>query len=167
MPTVTLKHEIDCGEERFWKLFFDKEFNERLYREALGFPYFEVVDTQETDTKITRRAKGQPKMNMPGAVQKILGSNFRYTEDGTYDKATKIFRWKMVPSTLEGKIIQDGNVRVEKIGDDKVNRIVQLIIEAKVMLVGGLIESTAEKQLRDGWNSSHRFMNQWLKDHPE
>ncbi len=166
MPIVTLKHEIDCGEERFWKLFFDKEFNERLYKEALGFPYFEVVETKETDTKITRRALGQPKMNAPAAVQKVMGSNFRYTEDGTLDKATKVFKWIMTPSTLAGKIKQDGSVRTEVIDDSHTRRITELIIEAKVMLVGGMIESMAEKQLRDGWNASHKFMNEWIKSHP-
>jgi Protein of unknown function (DUF2505) len=166
MPIVTLKHEIDCGEDRFWKLFFEKEFNERLYREALGFPYFEVIETKETDAKITRRAKGQPKMNAPAAVQKVMGSNFRYTEDGTFDKATKVFKWIMTPSSLEGKIKQDGSVRTEVIDENKTRRITELIIEAKVILVGGMIESMAEKQLRDGWNASHKFMNEWLKSHP-
>jgi hypothetical protein len=167
MPIVTLKHEIECGEARFWKLFFDKEFNEKLYREALGFPYYEVLETNESETKITRRAKGQPKMNAPAAVQKVLGSNFRYTEDGTFDRATKVFRWKMIPSSMEGKIIQDGSVKLEGVTENKVTRVVELIIEAKVMLVGGLIEKMAEQQLRDGWNASHKFMNQWIKDHAE
>ena len=166
MPIIHLKHEIPCGEERFWKLFFDKEFNERLYREARGFPCFEVLETKETDAQITRVAKGQPKMNAPAAVQKVMGANFRYTEHGTFDKATKSFRWKMTPSTLEGKIKQDGGVRTETAGEGKVWRLVELIIEAKVFLVGGLIEAMAEKQLRDGWETSASYMGQWLKDHP-
>ncbi|HVY46882.1 MAG TPA: DUF2505 domain-containing protein [Minicystis sp.] len=166
MATITLKHEIDCDETRFWKLFFDKEFNERLYREALGFPHFEVLETRETDAGVERRASGQPKMNMNAAVEKVLGKNFRYTEEGKFDRAAKRYAWKMIPSVLPGKIIQDGSVKTEPIGEGKVRRVVELVIEAKVFAVGGLIESMAEKQLRDGWNASARFMNDWLKSHP-
>ena len=55
--------------------------------------------------------------------------------------------------------------RIEKIGDDKVRRIVELVIEAKVFGIGGMLESTTEKQLRDGWDDSAVFMNKWLAEH--
>jgi len=32
--------------------------------------------------------------------------------------------------------------------------------------VGGLHESTTEKQMRDGWNASAAYMNTWLAKHP-
>lgn len=158
-----MTHEIHCDVDTFWKLFFDKEFNERQYKEALGFPEFSVVEQRETDTQITRRAAGMPKMNMPGPVQKVLGSNFRYVEDGTFDKATKTWRWKMTPSVLAEKLRQEGTLRVEAVGDNKVRRVAELINEAKIFGVGGLIESAGEKQLRDGWDTSAAFMNQYLK----
>ena len=36
-------------------------------------------------------------------------------------------------------------------------------MEAKVFAIGGLIESSAEKQLREGFDQSAVFMNQYLK----
>jgi hypothetical protein len=48
-----------------------------------------------------------------------------------------------------------------------VRRVAEILIEAKVFAVGGLIESSAEKQLRDGWDKSAVFMNRWLEKNPQ
>jgi hypothetical protein len=162
MGKFTITHEINCNVEKFWKVFFDKDFNEKLYREALGFPKYEVLKHEETATQITHKVHGQPKMNMPGPVAKLLGANFVYTEEGTFDKATSIWRWKMTPSALADKMRNEGSMRIEPIGDTKVRRIAEVIIEAKIFGVGGLIESTAEKQLREGWEESAKFLNKYL-----
>jgi hypothetical protein len=162
MGKFTVVHEINCNVDTFWQTFFDKEFNEKLYREGLGFPEFSVLEQRETDTQIIRRAAGQPKMNMPGPVMKLLGNNFRYTEDGTFDKASKQWKWKMTPSTLADKMRQEGSLRVEPIGDNKVRRVAEMVIEAKIFGVGGLMESAAEKGLREGWDQSAVYMNKHL-----
>ena len=164
MGKFTVTHEINCNVETFWSTFFDKSFNEKLYLEALGFPEYKTLEQSETDTRITRKVKGQPKMSLPGPVAKLFGSNFSYVEEGSFDKATKVWRWKLTPSTLAEKLIQDGSVRVEAIGDSKVRRVADLTIEAKVFGVGGLIESSAEKQLREGWDASAVYMNKYLAD---
>jgi hypothetical protein len=164
MPTFRVTHEINCNIETFWKLFFDKTFNETLYKEGLGFPEFSVINQTETDDKITRKCAGKPKLNMPGPVMKLLGDGFRYTEEGTFDKATKTWRWKMTPSSLAEKLRQEGSLKVEAVGDNKVRRSAELINEAKVFGIGGLLESSAEKSLREGWDKSAAFMNKWIAD---
>ncbi len=47
-------------------------------------------------------------------------------------------------------------------GDNKVRRVAELINEAKVFGIGGLLESSAEKQLREGWDQSATYMNKWI-----
>lgn len=162
MGKFTVTHEIHCNVETFWKLFFDKGFNEKLYLEGLGFPAYKALEQNETETKITRRVEGTPKMNMPGPVAKLMGSNFSYKEEGSFDKATRIWTWKLIPSTLADKMRNEGSVRVEAVGDDKVRRVAELLIEAKIFGLGGLIESSAEKQLREGWDQSAVFMNKYI-----
>lgn len=164
MPNFKVTHEINCNADTFWKLFFDKEFNERLYKEGLGFPEFTVLDQQETDTRLTRKCQGMPKLNMPGPVVKLLGNGFRYTEEGTWDKGTKVWKWKMTPSTMADKLKQEGTMRIEVVGDNRVRRVAELVNEAKVFGLGGLIESSAEKQLREGWDLSAKFFNTWIAD---
>lgn len=166
MAKFTVRHEINCNAETFWKIFFDKEFNEKLYRECLAFPEFNILSQVDSDATLTRKVAGQPKMDMPGPVAKLLGSNFRYTEEGTFNKPKKIWTWKMSPSTLADKMRNEGSMTIEAIGDNRVRRIADIIIEAKIFGVGGLMESSAEKQLRDGWDRSAVYMNEWIKKHP-
>jgi hypothetical protein len=64
---------------------------------------------------------------------------------------------------LTDKLRQEGTMHVEPAGEGKVRRIADMIIEAKVFAVGGLLESTAEKQLREGWDQSAAFMNKYLQ----
>lgn len=165
MGKFTVTHEIQCNAETFWKTFFDKDFNLKLYKEGLGFPEFTIVDQRETDTELVRKVTGSPKMEVPGPVAKLLGSNFRYTEEGRFNKATKVWSWKLIPSTMADKLRNEGSLRIEAIGDTKIRRSAELIVEAKVFGVGGLIESSSEKQLREGWDKSAVFMNDWLKTH--
>lgn len=69
----------------------------------------------------------------------------------------------MTPSTMADKLRQEGTMRIEPIGDSKVRRIAELTMEAKVFGIGGLIESTTEKQLREGWDRSAVFMNRYIQ----
>jgi hypothetical protein len=165
MPTITLKHEINCDEARFWELFMDKDFNEKLYKEGLGFPEWRIVEQVETDTEIKRTTTGRPKLaNIPGPVAKVLGDRFGYTETGSMNKATKVWKYKLTPTTMADKIKQEGTMRIEPAGEGKVRRVVELLIEAKIFAIGGMVESTTEKQLSDGWSDSAKFMNKWIAD---
>ncbi len=164
MGKFTVTNEINCNADTFWKLFLDKTFNEKLYKEVLGFPEYAITEQFETENEVVRRSAGQPKMELPGPVAKLLGSGFRYTEEGKLNKATKVWTFKLTPSTLADKIRNEGVVRLDAIGDSKVRRIAEITIEAKIFGVGGLLESTAEKQLRDGWEQSAVYMNKWIAE---
>jgi Protein of unknown function (DUF2505) len=163
MGKFTVTHTINCNVERFWKTFFDKDFNEGLYRQALGFPDFQITSFVDDETSVTRKVSAQPKMEVPGALQKLIGAGFRYTEEGTMKKAEGVWRWKMTPSTLADKLFTSGTVRAEAAGDNKTRRIAEITIEAKIFGLGGLIESTTEKQMRDGWDKSAVFLNKYLE----
>ncbi len=162
MAKFTVSHEINCDPETFWKIFFDKTFNETLFRDHLQFPKFEITDYRENDNEIIRKVHGQPKVDMPGPVAKLMGSGFSYTEEGRLDRKNKLWTWKMTPSTLADKMRNEGSMRIEAAGPGKVRRVADIIIEAKVFGLGGVIEGAAEKNLRDGWDKSATFMNQWI-----
>ena len=86
-----------------------------------------------------------------------------FTEEGTFDKATKIWRWKLIPGSLGDKVRSEGAIKVEPVGSDKVRRITECTIEANVFGIGGLIESSAEKQTREAYDAHANFMNKCLK----
>ncbi len=165
MANFKITHEINCNEATFWELFLDKEFNTKLYREGLEFSEWTLDEQTETDTEVKRKTRGKPKLkNVPTAVAKILGDSFGYAEVGQMDKSKKVWTWKLTPTVMADKIRQEGSLRIEAVGD-KVRRTVEMVIEAKVFGIGGMLESTAEKQLREGWDTSAVFMNKWLETH--
>jgi len=166
MANVTFTHEINCDEATFWELFLDKDFNEKLYKQGLDFPEWSIVEQSETDSEVKRTTKGKPRLkNIPGPVAKILGDSFGYTETGTMDKKTKVWRYKLTPSTMADKIKQEGVMKIQPAGDGKIKRVVELVIEAKIFGIGGMLEKTTEAQLRDGWDASAVFMNKWIAEH--
>lgn len=165
MNKFTLTHEFDCTPEVFWsKVNFDKEMNERMYKTALQFPEFTLLELTETDSEIFRRTRSTPKVDLPGPVQKLLGSNFQFTEETRYDKRSGRAVFKGIPSTMADKMKTDGTMRVEALGASRCRRVIEVTVEAKVMMVGGLLESTAEKNMRDSYDKSAVFMNQWIKE---
>jgi hypothetical protein len=166
MKKFTLRHEINCSAEHFWKVFFDKDFNTTLFLEQLGFPEYVILEQDEGDKQVHRRVRGRPKMDMPKPVMKLLGDSFGYEEVGTLERATGVWSWKLKPNTLEGKLLTGGEVRVEKIDDKRCRRVADMHCEAKVFGLGGLLESSTEKEMRSGWDKSAAYMNKWLADHP-
>ena len=164
MPNIVLTHELNCDTDTFWKIFFDKAFNETLFRKKLGFPRFDIVEQREDDREIFRKVSGQPKMDLPGPVAKLVGSSFTYVEEGRFDRASKTWKWKMTPSTLADKMRTEGTVRAEASGTGKCKRIANMLIEAKMFGIGGLMESSAEKNMRDGWDKSALYINEWIAE---
>lgn len=164
MTNFTLTHEIQCSTDTFWRIFLDQEYNKKLYLEGLGFAGYDILEQRETADSVTRKVKGAPKMKAPGPIAKLIGPNFSYIEDGKLDRATGLWTWKVTPSAMAEKVRNEGKLRIEPIGSDRVRRIAEIVVEAKVFGIGGLIESTLEKQLREGWEASVPFMHKWLAE---
>jgi hypothetical protein len=162
MATFTIRHEIDCTPEKFWKLFFDADLQKQIFSE-LQFPKWEVVAQQETETEIVRVVKAIPKLDAPAAVTKVLGPGFGYTEEGRFDKAAKVYRFVVKPTALADKLKNEGTVRCEPSGMDKCMRIVEAVAEAKIFGIGGMLEKMTEKGMRDGWEKGAQLFNARIK----
>jgi len=166
MPEVTLRHEIDTDEDTFWsKIVFNEEFNKKLYEGALKFPGWKLVDSKEDDAKIVRRVQVDPPVgDLPGPVKKVIGDRLAYTEEGTFDKKTKRYSFKVTPSTMADKTKVSGELWAEKIGDKKIRRMCRISVEVKVFMVGGMVEDRIMQDLRSSYDNSTAFTNQYIKE---
>jgi len=160
MKKISSTQTFDCDADTFWKMFFDREYNKKLYLEGLGFKQFEILEVTDTG----RKSRGVPKMTLPGPIAKLLGDSFGYDEIGTFDKANNLFKWKMVPNTMKDKLFTEGAVKIESAGEGKVKRTNTAQIEAKVFGVGGMLEGTAEKEMTASWEKEAVFTRNWLKE---
>ena len=164
MKQVTLAHEINCSPAVFWKLFFDPAFTAALVREAIKVDDIKILKFEETEREIHRVTTGRPKINAPAAIQKVIGDNFSYTETGRFDRATQIWHWKIALSTFTDKTRNEGTFRLEPLGPDRVRRIGEAVVEAKIFGMGGMMESGMEKQMHEGWAAGAAFTNRWIAD---
>lgn len=158
---IKISHDFESTEDAFLDLFFNKDEMIRMYREYMHFPEFAITQNEEGD-RIKRVIVAVPKMELPSAIAKLAGGSVRYTEDGVFDKKTKVFTWKTTPSLMSEKIKNEGVMRVESLGGGKIRRTAEITLEAKVFGIGGVIESTFEKTIKDGWEQATKFFREEL-----
>jgi hypothetical protein len=162
---LTISHEFDVDVETFWsRLFLDPEFNQALYVGALGFPEYKVLEEQDRGGEVVRKVRVVPRHDAPAAIQKLFGERFAYTEEGTFDKTQRRYRFRVVPGAMADKVKTDGELWVEALGPKKVRRVVDTQIEAKVFGIGGMIESFAVKSTRESYDQAAVFTRKWIAD---
>lgn len=158
MRRLTESVTFECSTDRYWELFWDDAVAKRLFLEGLSFRAFSVLEKGEKD----RRLKLQPKMNLPGTVEKLLGPSFAYEEIGTLDRTRNEWSWKM-KSPLGDKLRTEGTIRVEAQGEGRIKRTDNVVIESTVFGLGGVIESSAEKELRAAWPKEFAFWREAIR----
>ncbi len=167
MAEVTLRHEVNTDEDTYWaKCVFDPEFNKKMYEGGLGFPGWNLLDSKQDDATIWRKIRVEPRVgDVPAPVKKVLGDRLSYVEEGTFDKKTKKYSFKVTPSTLAEKSKIQGEMWCEKKGDKKIVRCVRISVEVKVMVVGGMVEQRILSDLRSAWDDGTSFTNDYIAKH--
>ena len=168
MKTVSESVVLPCSPEAFWKLFLDEKYMQALFREVLEFKDFSVLELSET----TRKIRAVPKMKLPAVIDKLVGDTFAYEEHGTLDRAKNLWTWKMVqPAKLDPKAKpkRRSSRRAAPSGSRppptvQCRRTDDVIVEAHMFGVGGLIESTVEKEVRSAWLREFAFLKRWLTE---
>jgi hypothetical protein len=157
MKTVTGSTLLPCSTDTFWSIFLDEAYTRALFLEELQFKDFAVLELTPTARKI----RVVPKVNLPGVLQKAVGDSFGYEEHGTLDRARNEWVWRMIPR--KEIVATRGKTRLEPTGDGQCRRYDEVIIEGKIFGIGGLIESTAEKEAKASWAKEQAFFNRWLE----
>jgi Protein of unknown function (DUF2505) len=159
MKTVTATAVLPCTPDTFWKIFLDERFTRALFIDELQFKELTVLELTDSARKI----RVVPKVNLPGALQKLVGDSFAYEEHGTLDRAKNEWSWRMVPR--KEIIATRGKTRVEPVGDGQCRRSDEVTIEGKIFGLGGIIESTAEKEVRNSSQKELALFTRWLEQH--
>ena len=164
MPTIDLRHEIDCDEDTYWsKVVFDEAFNKDLFLKELQFPNWAVLASKDEGDKLTRKVQVDPPVTgLPTALKKVIGDKLSYVEEGTFDKKAKRYTFKVMPSTLADKTKVTGELWCEKAGDKKVVRRCKITVEVKVFMVGSMVEERILEDLRSSYDKGAVYTNQWL-----
>ena len=157
MKTVTASTVLPCSAETFWKTFLDERYTRALFLEELRYKSVDFLEL----TDRSRKLRVSPSVNLPSVVQKLVGDTFSYEEHGTFDRAKNEWSWRMVPK--KELVATRGTVRIEPMSDTQCRRHDEVIVEGKIFGLGGVIESTAEKEIRASWDKERAFFTRWLE----
>lgn len=161
MKTVSGSAVLPCSVEQFWTIFLDEKYTRALLVDELKFKDVTVLELGAN----ARKLRVVPRINLPGPLQKLVGDSFAYEEHGTLDRARNEWSWRMVPK--KEIVATRGRVRVEPAGDGRCRRSDEVTIEGKIFGLGGLIESTAEKEVRASFAKETAFLERWIAAHPQ
>ncbi|RYG16074.1 DUF2505 family protein [bacterium] len=167
MAQIRVRHEMECSEDTYWnKCVFNDEYNRKLYLEKLGFPRYNQIEMKDLGTSVTRKVDIDPPVaGLPGPVKKVIGDKLSYLEEGTFDKASKRYSFKVTPSTMADKTTVKGVLYTEALGENRCARIVEVEITVKVFMVGSLVEDKISGDLRSSYDAAAQFTNEFVKTH--
>jgi len=159
-------HTYNVSEDTFWdKLFFDEEYNRRLYLEALKFHDWKVEKHEDRDTEVHRSINVAPRLgDLPGPMKKVLGDNIRYTEAGVLDKAKRRYKINIIPSALAGKLLVSGEMYTEPAGENQCRRVFEATVEVKVFGLGSMMEKRFVADLEKSYSVGAKFTNQFAAE---
>ena len=157
MATIELRHEFNCDQDTFWKeVFFDADFNRKLFLEHLRFEHWEVAKMEENDNEIRRTLDIIPTVgDMPGPLKKFA-SDLGFREEAVFNKKTKVHRFKVIPNKMANKLNIEGQVTVEEKGNSVV-RIVRFEVNAKIFGIGGLLEQRIIADTKVNYDKGHAY----------
>ncbi|MFF5284565.1 DUF2505 family protein [Streptomyces sp. NPDC013171] len=160
MGKFTMVHSSHLPPERVWEQFLDRKFNEQFYQEALGWPQWSIEEQSDTGEEVVRKVAMTPRRELPGPIAKVLGTGFRQAEEGTFASTTRTGTWRRIPSTLADKWHEEATIRIESVDGGGCQMTIDVTLEMRVFGIGGLMESTFEKHLRNEWETFAQFSSQ-------
>jgi hypothetical protein len=162
----TIRHTFDVDVDTFWnEVFFDADFNRKLYLEALGFKTYDVVEEKkDPDGTVHRKVRQTPRSDAPAVVKKLVGDEISYVEEGRFDPTKKRWSYTITPSKLPDKIKIGGEFWVEPKGEGKIERLCTVDLSVKIFGVGGAVESFIEKQTKDSYDKAALFTRKFIEE---
>jgi len=161
-----ISHPMNTDADTYWdKIFFDPEYNEKLFKDYLKFSNYRVLEMRkEADGAVHRRVESSPPIELPGALKKVMGDLSSYSEAGVFDPVRKRFTVKVTPSAGADKVRTEVVIWVEPRGADHSERMVDVDNEVKIFGVGKVAEKFLEQQLRSTYAAAAEFTNRWIAE---
>jgi hypothetical protein len=164
MPSFHLEHDFDCSEDTYWeRVFFDEDYNRRLFHEELRFPVWTVVDQKDEGSRVIRNLRAQPPIeDLPGPLKAVVGDGAGYEERGVYDRGTRRYEAKVTPNRMADRVTVTLTMTTQKLGDNRCRRVVDGSVSAKIFMVGALLEQKMIADLKRSYDKSAVFTNRFL-----
>lgn len=159
--------EVGCDPDRFWRLYFDEDFNRDSFIHGLGWDAPTITDFRENEREIIRNIAAAPKLEVGGKVAKLIGDKLGYREWGRFERDTGEFHFRHETNIFGERLELGGHMWAEPIGVERMRWRTRLTIHCTIPAIGGLIERAVEHNVDKAWPACSRYWNRWLKQHPQ
>lgn len=166
MASFRSEHLFECSDTVFWeKVFFNAEYNRRLFHDELHFSEWTELEQKDEGERVVRVVRATPPApDLPGPLKAALGNGVGYEERGVFVRATKRYDAKVKPNSLSDRVSVELIFRTEPVGEKKCKRIVDGTINARVMLIGSLLEQRMISDLQRSYEKSAGFTNRFVAE---
>jgi hypothetical protein len=146
---LSVRHTFPVAPEVFWELFWDPGYDERMQR---GSTVTRTLIADKTEGRIrTQRYRMVPQKTLPAPVAKVAGTDrFTYEQENRCDLDAGTIRWKVFPAVMGDKVTAEGTFTVRACAGG-CERVVDGVIEVRVMFVGGTVEQQIVKDVQAGY----------------
>jgi hypothetical protein len=160
----TIKHTLNTTVDTFWKkIFFDPEYNEKLFKDRLKFDVYKVLALEhKPDGSVYRKIDCAPPIEMPSIAKKFFGDSTGYIETGLYDPKTGRFNTDIQPKAGADKIQMRVSIWAEPRGDKQIERFVDVEGSVKIFGIGKIVEGMLESNTRESYDIAADFTNKWV-----
>lgn len=166
MGSFRAEHVFNCSEATFWdKIFFDDEYNRRQFTDVLHFSLWKEIERRDEGERIVRRVQAAPPLGeLPGPLKAVIGESAGYEEHGVFDKQKRRYTVKVVPNKLADKLNIEIAMWTEPAGENRLRRIAEGTVVAKIFGVGGMLEKKMISDLERSYEKSAAFTNQFIQE---
>ncbi len=153
---VRCEHRIPLDADSFFATMHSEAFEARV-AEALGLTEYRVIEREEEAREIYRRIQVTPRL--PAALVPILkrvagATTASYVEEQWRSREERLVRWRMTPTVLRDRSHLEGTVRVVPAGPRACKRVLDGVVEVRVLGVGALLERAIVSQVEEAYGAS-------------
>jgi hypothetical protein len=166
MTETRFEHQFSCSEATFWgKVFFDPEYNRRLFLEELKCPDYRLLELEETDEQIVRVHQISPRVaGVPGPISSLIGAGFSYVERDVFTRQSRRMNLVVTPSRLSSKLDIRGVYYTVAEGLHRCRRVFECQVVCKLPGVGGLLEKQIVSDMHRDYELTATFTERYLAE---
>jgi hypothetical protein len=151
--------------ETYWKeLCLSLEYQERVYREALGCTKMYVVEHEGGyETGMRRRLRFDKPIDAPLAIRKLVGDTVAIEEISQFDAREKRWTYQMIPAVIGERIEIRGTVRLDET-EAGVEQLSKNTVACRIFGLGSIIEHFVAKSSVEGNADKAAFTQRYIAE---
>lgn len=160
---LSYRQSFDLSAETYWKeLCLSLDYQERLYREALGCTRMDVLEhTGDYEHGMRRKLRFEKPIDAPAAVTKLFGKSVTLEEHSEFDAKLQRWTYRMVPPMMGDRLDIRGATQLSP-HNGGIEQLSQNSVSCRIFGVGGIIEHFVAKSTEVGNADKASFTRRYI-----